>query len=206
MICDAHVHFFSPAFFDKLGAQLGLPAAGRPAAVVARAGWQDPESVDALADRWAAELDSHGVSRAALIASVPGDETSVARPSRAIPRRFVGFFMLDPRGRDAPRPRPPRPRQLGLRGICLFPGDAPLPAARRPRGADRVGRRGATGHGGVRALRRALGRRAQEARAAQPRSTSGFGNPLDVARGWRSRFRRCRSSFRTSAPASSARR
>ena len=56
MICDAHVHFFSPAFFDKLGAQLGLPAEGRPAAVVARAGWQDPESVDALADRWVAEL------------------------------------------------------------------------------------------------------------------------------------------------------
>ena len=25
MICDAHMHFFSPGFFDTLGAQKGLP-------------------------------------------------------------------------------------------------------------------------------------------------------------------------------------
>ena len=29
MICDAHVHFFSPGFFDTLGAQKGLPLDGR---------------------------------------------------------------------------------------------------------------------------------------------------------------------------------
>ena len=52
MICDAHVHFFSPGFFDGLGAQMGLPAEGRTKAVVARAEWQHPESVEALADRW----------------------------------------------------------------------------------------------------------------------------------------------------------
>jgi len=120
MICDAHVHFFSPAFFDKLGAQLGLPAAGRPAAVVARAGWQDPESVEALADRWVAELDRHGVSRAALIASVPGDEMSVSGAVARHPSRFVGFCMLDPT-EDNALERARRALDSGIRGLCLFP-------------------------------------------------------------------------------------
>ena len=120
MICDAHVHFFSPAFFDKLGAQMGLPAAGRQAAVVAKAGWQDPESIEALADRWVAELDQHGVSRAALIASVPGDETSVSSAVTRHPSRLVGFCMLDPTGDDAPE-RARRALDSGIRGLCLFP-------------------------------------------------------------------------------------
>ena len=41
-------------------------------------GWDAPGTPDALADRWVAELDRHQVARAALIASVPGDEESVA--------------------------------------------------------------------------------------------------------------------------------
>ena len=120
MICDAHVHFFSPAFFDRLGAQLRLPADGRSAAVVAQAGWQDPESAVALADRWVAELDAHGVSRAALIASVPGDEASVSAAVARHPSRFVGFFMLDPTDDAAPE-RVTRALDDGMRGVCLFP-------------------------------------------------------------------------------------
>src|SRR5688500_10749846 len=101
MICDAHVHFFSPGFFDALGAQLKLPPEGRAAEVVKRAGWDDPGTPEALADRWAAELDRHGVARAAIIASVPGDETSVAAALARHPSRFVGFFMLNPAAEDA---------------------------------------------------------------------------------------------------------
>ena len=56
---------------------------------------------DALADRWVAELDRHGVARAALIASIPGDEESVAAAVARHPSRFVGFFMLNPVGADA---------------------------------------------------------------------------------------------------------
>jgi predicted TIM-barrel fold metal-dependent hydrolase len=120
MLNDAHVHFFSPGFFDALGAQQGLPPEGRASQVVQRLGWDDPVSPEALADRWIAELDRHGVDRAAIIASVPGDEASVAAALARHPSRFVGFFMLDPTREDAPD-RAARGFAAGLRGVCLFP-------------------------------------------------------------------------------------
>jgi predicted TIM-barrel fold metal-dependent hydrolase len=116
MICDAHVHFFSPQFFATLASQKGAAA---PEAI-AELGWDDPVSVDALADRWAAELDRHHVSRAAIIASVPADESSVAGAIARHPSRFVGFFMLDPTRDDAPE-RVVSALGQGLRGVCLFP-------------------------------------------------------------------------------------
>ena len=120
MICDAHVHFFSPGFFDALGAQKGLPADGRIDAVSAALGWDAPASMAALADRWRDALDAAGVARAALIASVPGDEASVAAAVAAHPSRFVGFYMLDPT-RDDAVDRAAWAAEHGLRGICLFP-------------------------------------------------------------------------------------
>jgi predicted TIM-barrel fold metal-dependent hydrolase len=110
MICDAHVHFFSPGFFALLGAPDAL----------ARTGWEDPVSIDALADRWVAELDKHGVARAALIASLPGDETSVVTAVTRHASRFVGLFMLDPT-RDDALGRARAALDAGARGICLFP-------------------------------------------------------------------------------------
>lgn len=107
-INDAHVHFFSPQFFASLG--------GDPATL----GWHDPVSPEALADRWVAELDDHGVTRAALIASVPADEQSVAVALSRHPSRFVGFFMVDPTKADA-IDRVTSGIELGLRGVCLFP-------------------------------------------------------------------------------------
>ena len=120
MICDAHVHFFSPGFFDALGAQKGLPVDGRVGIVTAALGWEAPASVAALADRWLGELDRHGVARAALIASVPGDEAVVAAAVAAHPHRFAGFYMLDPTKEDA-LDRVAWAAAHGLRGICLFP-------------------------------------------------------------------------------------
>jgi len=120
MIADAHVHFFSPGFFDALGAQKGWPAEGRVGAVVQALEWESDVSVAALAARWVSELDAHGVSRAALIASLPGDEASVAGAIAAHPDRFVGFFMLDPTRPDA-LDRIAWATAHGLRGICLFP-------------------------------------------------------------------------------------
>lgn len=120
MLCDAHLHFFSPGFFDGLGTQMGLGADGRVETVVARAEWQHPESVDALAARWGAELDKHHVARAALIASIPGDEISVAAAVARDPSRFVGFFMLNPAAPDATE-RAVKALDAGLRTICLFP-------------------------------------------------------------------------------------
>ena len=111
MICDAHVHFFSPGFFAALKADR---------AAVAALGFDFPESVDALADRWVAELDANGVTRSALMASLPGDADSVAAAVARHPSRFVGFFMLDPTRDDAIE-YATRALDAGLQTICLFP-------------------------------------------------------------------------------------
>ncbi len=120
MICDAHVHFFSPGFFDALGAQKGLPGDGRGDVVASSLGWDSPGSVTALAARWREALVAQGVSRAALIASTPGDEASVAAAVAAHPAHFTGFYMLDPTKDDA-LDRVAWSAAHGLQGICLFP-------------------------------------------------------------------------------------
>ncbi|MDO8678815.1 MAG: amidohydrolase family protein [Acidobacteriota bacterium] len=111
MICDAHIHFFSPGFFAALGATKDA---------VAKIGFDDPVSTEALADRWVAELDKNGVARAALMASLPGDADSVAVAVLRHPSRFVGFFMVDP-CRDDAVTYATRSLDEGLRTICLFP-------------------------------------------------------------------------------------
>ena len=111
MICDSHIHFFSPGFFAGLGAD--------PAAIGAL-GWQYPDSTEALASRWIAELDTHHIDRAALMASLPGDADSVAKAVALNPDRLVGFFMLDPTRKDAIE-HAQRALDEGLRTICLFP-------------------------------------------------------------------------------------
>jgi hypothetical protein len=116
VICDAHVHFFSPAFFRTLAAQRQVATAD----AIRHLDWDDPISPEALGDRWRDELDAQGVSRAALIASVPGDEESVATAVAHHPSRFVGYFMLDPTQDDAGS-RVVAALERGLRGVCLFP-------------------------------------------------------------------------------------
>jgi predicted TIM-barrel fold metal-dependent hydrolase len=116
---DAHCHFFSTAFFSTLSRQR---ARGDSVPHLCdELQWHDPGTPEALADRWAAELDANGVTRAALIASVPGDEASVAAAVATHPSRFVGFFMLDPSASDAADRTHRAIGELGLRGLCLFP-------------------------------------------------------------------------------------
>ena len=111
MICDSHVHFFSPGFFAGLGANRSA---------ITALGWEFPESTEALAAQWIDALDRHGVTRAALMASLPGDADSVAKAVALNPSRFVGFFMLDPTRQDA-IDYAKRALDEGLRTICLFP-------------------------------------------------------------------------------------
>jgi uncharacterized protein len=118
---DCHCHFFSEQFFETLGRQRPPGSQQSAAEVVATLGWDAPGPPDDLADRWANELDRAGVRRTALIASVPGDEASVAKAIERHPSRFVGFFMLDPTAPDAASRTEHALAQLGLRGICLFP-------------------------------------------------------------------------------------
>ena len=55
-----------------------------------------PEDPAQLAEIWKAELDRHGVEKSVLIASVPGDESSVTAAVRAHPDRFFAFAMVNP--------------------------------------------------------------------------------------------------------------
>lgn len=118
---DSHCHFFSEQFFIALGRQYP-PGSERSASdVVATLGWDPPGRPEDLADRWISELDRAGVRRAALIASIPGDEASVAQAVARHPSRIVGFFMLDPTAPDAAARTEHALERLGLRTICLFP-------------------------------------------------------------------------------------
>src|SRR5262245_11536220 len=119
---DVHCHFFSTPFFAPLGGD----------AAITRLGWTPPGTAEALADRWVAELDRHDIRRAALIASVPGDASSVAAAVARHPARFVGFFMVDPTRSDAVPTTAAALATGALRTMCLFPsmhgyaiGDAP---------------------------------------------------------------------------------
>lgn len=111
-VADAHVHFFSHKFFSTLVSQkpgLTLDVAK------AQLGWEmpdkDPEKFGA---RWIAELDQQNVDIAAIIASVPGDEGSVAAAAYANPGRLVPFAMVNPKGFQAPT-------LAAVRVACLFP-------------------------------------------------------------------------------------
>jgi predicted TIM-barrel fold metal-dependent hydrolase len=89
-IADAHVHFFSHRFFEVLAAQ-------KPGLTFDSLHWQmPPEQPEDLANIWAHELDRQGVSHAAIISSVPGDEESVIKAVAAFPDRFFAYAMVNP--------------------------------------------------------------------------------------------------------------
>lgn len=119
MLNDAHCHFFSAQFLTTLGRQRGR---GDTVADLCREiGWDEPGEPEALADRWVRELDASGVGRAALIASVPGDEASVARAVARHPSRLVGQFMVDCGAGDAAERTRTAVERDRLRTVCLFP-------------------------------------------------------------------------------------
>jgi predicted TIM-barrel fold metal-dependent hydrolase len=117
-VSDAHVHFFSYRFFAALADQKKAPVDSLAPVL----GWQLPsEDPKELADTWVQELDRHGVSKAALIASVPGDQESVIAAVRAFPQRFYGYMMVNP---VAPSPAADVERALAsghIHGLCFFP-------------------------------------------------------------------------------------
>jgi predicted TIM-barrel fold metal-dependent hydrolase len=108
---DAHCHFFSTPFFAALGGDAAL----------ATLEWDAPGTAEALADRWVAELDRHQVSRAVLIASMPGDAASVATAVSRHRERFVGSFMVDPTKPDAASTAAAAIDGHGCRAMCLYP-------------------------------------------------------------------------------------
>ncbi|HEY4089765.1 MAG TPA: amidohydrolase family protein [Bryobacteraceae bacterium] len=106
-IADAHVHFFSPAFFRSLAEQRKVPE------VNSLLGWDLPDSSEALADRWVGEMDRNGVAQAMLIATIPGDTPSVEAAAARHPGRFGAVSMVNPLAPNAAANAP--------KGIFLFP-------------------------------------------------------------------------------------
>jgi len=119
-VADAHVHFFSPTFFKALAQQKGQAEQVRE--LIAQLGWDAPPINNAaLGARWAEELDRHGVERSVLMSSVPDDEASAAEAVRAFPKRFLGYFMFNPKTPDAAGRAARAFDELGMQGLCLFP-------------------------------------------------------------------------------------
>ena len=117
---DAHVHFFSPAFFASLAAQSG-PAPLGPQDIGRKLDWSIPASSVDLAAAWKQQLDAYGLAKAVLIASIPGDEDSVAAAVQHYPNRFWGYFMANPVAPDGvERVRAALAGGL-MHGVCLFP-------------------------------------------------------------------------------------
>jgi predicted TIM-barrel fold metal-dependent hydrolase len=116
MINDAHCHFFSSRFLELLA-----PDAGGADALAQRLQWDVPGTPTELGDRWIAELDRHGIGRATLLASIPGDSVSVAEAVAHHPHRFVGFFMHNPTGLDSAAVLERSLKDYEMRAICLFP-------------------------------------------------------------------------------------
>ena len=121
-IRDAHCHFFSAKFFELLARQSpNLAQETDPgAAAVGHLGWEAPGTPIQLASRWVRELDTNQVDRCALIASVPGDESSVEAAVEAYPDRFVGYAMIDP-GKTRPSELEQLLGRARMRAIALFP-------------------------------------------------------------------------------------
>ncbi|MFN3325268.1 MAG: amidohydrolase family protein [Bryobacteraceae bacterium] len=118
-VSDAHIHFFSHRFFSLLAAQRGGLSASDLGPIL---GWEIPAAPpEELAARWVSELDRHGVKRAALIASLPGDEESVDAAVAAFPDRFYGYFMANPCAPDAAIRVEKMLSGGRMRGLCLFP-------------------------------------------------------------------------------------
>jgi len=94
-VADAHVHFFSRRFFTALAEQKKTTVDALEPVL----GWSIPaEDPGQLAASWVQELDRHAVARAALIASVPGDQDSVIAAARRYPERFFAYMMVNPVG------------------------------------------------------------------------------------------------------------
>jgi predicted TIM-barrel fold metal-dependent hydrolase len=117
-VADAHIHFFSHWFFASLAEQKGVSADQLQPLL----NWQLPaEDPRKLADAWAHELEKHGVAKACLIASVPGDGGSVIAAVRRHPERFYGYIMVNPAapGSDAQTKTALASGQI--QAVCFFP-------------------------------------------------------------------------------------
>jgi uncharacterized protein len=141
-IVDFHAHFPIKGDVSASGAGPRLYASGSPAARQAeymraqaeryRAAWRlawdfpEPEPapdahdqpVDAIADRWLAELDRYGIDRVAF-ATGGGNDTLAGAVAR-YPERFIGFAHHNPFQPGAADEMRRAVNTLGLRGLKIL--------------------------------------------------------------------------------------
>jgi predicted TIM-barrel fold metal-dependent hydrolase len=116
---DAHCHFLSKRFYEALGTErYHQPTEAEQ--IARELGWEAPPDAARLAERWVTELDRNRVSRAGLIASVPGDEESVGIAVQRYPSRFVGFFAINPAAAGATDRARHAFSHHGMRCACIF--------------------------------------------------------------------------------------
>jgi predicted TIM-barrel fold metal-dependent hydrolase len=123
-IFDAHTHFFSRSFFAALARQSPLlKGLDDPLKEIGEMTGMEmpPETAGEFARKWCQELDKYSVAKALLMASLPGDEESVATAVRLFPERFSGAFFFDPRIENAEEEAVKIFDELGFSVICLFP-------------------------------------------------------------------------------------
>jgi uncharacterized protein len=117
-VADAHIHFFSHRFFASLAEQKGVPADQLTPLLP----WQLPaEDPRQLADAWVQELDKHGVAKASLIASVPGDGESVVAAVSRHPERFYGYMMVNPAAAGSVEQAKAALDSGHIHALCFFP-------------------------------------------------------------------------------------
>ena len=117
-ITDAHIHFFSQRFYSELAEQKKVSME----ALESLLGWQLTGSdSETLAAAWIQQLDRHGVERAALIASLPGDHESVMAAVRKYPQRLYGYMMVNPKSPHAATQAEQALSSGHMHALCFFP-------------------------------------------------------------------------------------
>ena len=123
-IFDAHVHFYSNAYFRFLVRQktnrLDINAELKNLATKGRIEIPGEDPV-ILAKRWIEIIDKWKIERMILFSSIPGDEDSVVKAVQAFPTRFAGIFTVDPNSNLLMPNAEKRLKQDKLRGILLCP-------------------------------------------------------------------------------------
>ncbi|TSA20829.1 hypothetical protein D4R75_07055 [bacterium] len=123
-ILDAHVHFYSNAYFRFLVRQktnrLDINAELKNLATKGRIEIPGEDPV-ILAKRWIEIIDKWKIERMILFSSIPGDEDSVVKAVQAFPTRFAGIFTVDPNSNLLMPNAEKRLKQDKLRGILLCP-------------------------------------------------------------------------------------
>jgi predicted TIM-barrel fold metal-dependent hydrolase len=124
-IFDAHVHFYSNAYFKFLvkqkpnRADINTELRNLAAKGHIEIPGEDPVQ---LAKRWIDIIDKWKLERLLLFGSMPGDEDSVVKAVRAFPTRFSGMFTVDPNSNVLMENAAKQLKENRLKGILLYPG------------------------------------------------------------------------------------